>query len=91
MTTETKEATMRTIGTVEVIRHGQGWTLNFWAINEFGAVRFLRPVTILESEGGDVRDELVRVARREFGEGVLRKSAREFLPTSIVAVYEVTR
>lgn len=83
MTTTTK-------GTIEVIRHGQGWTLNVWTTAP--NPRFLRPVTLLESAGEvDLHSELVRVARREFGEGVLRKSVREFLPTSCVAIFEVTR
>lgn len=81
--------TKTTKGTIEVIRHGQGWTLNFWAINELGAVRFLRPRTILSSDGEDLRTVLAETARSEFGAGVLRKSTREFLPTSCVAIFEV--
>ena len=43
MTTKTA-----TKGTIEVIRHGQGYTLNVWARNDLGGVRFLCPRTLLE-------------------------------------------
>lgn len=56
-------------GQIDIVEHGQGYTLNVWAYNP---TRLLCPVT-LDSVDTEV---LCQVAKREFGSGMLRRRNR---------------
>jgi len=81
---------MKTVGSIRVVEHGQGWTLNVYRFLDTGDSIHLMPYTVFTG-GEDLQSAILKIARSNFGTGKLHRCSTAPLAVSEVEIYEVLR